>query len=156
MDRVCLQPVLTPSLVIIKPSIISIQRAPFSYSSTRKNPFPSSGLQNRVSRNNTLNTLEHTEHARNTPQNFCKKMKQKQHAQNTPQYFFKKLKQKQHARNTPRTRPRFFLKIKQNQHTQNTPQIFSKIRMPIDTKRNTLGSNSAAVHQLCKHHMSAI
>ena len=24
-----------------------------------------------VSRNNTLNTLEHTEHAQNTPQNFC-------------------------------------------------------------------------------------
>ena len=48
MDRVCLQPVLTPSLVIIKPSIISIQRAPFSYSSTRKNPFPSSGLPNNL------------------------------------------------------------------------------------------------------------
>ena len=38
----------------------------------------------RVGRNNTLNTLEHTEHAQNTPQNFCKKIKQKQHAQNTP------------------------------------------------------------------------
>ena len=64
----------------------------------------------RVSRNNTLNTLEHTEHAQNTPQNFCEKLKQKQHAQNTPQYFSLKLKQKQHARNTPRTRPRFFQK----------------------------------------------
>ena len=63
-----------------------------------------------VSRNNTLNTLEHTEHAQNTPQNFCEKLKQKQHAQNTPQYFSLKLKQKQHARNTPRTRPRFFQK----------------------------------------------
>ena len=70
----------------------------------------------RVSRNNTLNTLEHTEHARNTPQNFCKKMKQKQHA-------------------------------------RNTPQIFSKILMPIDTKWNTVGSNSAAAQKFCKYQM---
>ena len=64
-----------------------------------------------VSRNNTVNTVEHSEHTRNTPQYFFKKLKQKQHAQNTPQIFFFKNEakttrpKKWSKTNTSRSRP---------------------------------------------------